>query len=323
MKISPNPSIIGHEAVLSYLENALNHDKIGQAVLFIGPTRIGKKKLVNWLIKHQSCLGDVKPCNQCQGCASTTTNTNPDLFWISDEQKAISIQEIRALRSHMQKSPLSGKWVWGIIPDAQRMTGEAANALLKELEEPKQTTRFLLTSSHPDQLLPTIRSRCAPIYCQLVPETEILHALETVGVSREKAQAAARLAQGRPGIAVRFLKDPDFQRDIRRIGTAFLELLPTITPARASIFAASLPKECPTATLVETLRLTLSESLYVRLDELSRVSGIFSKTALSKSANSASPSTWANRLKNLAQLESDLSGPSKPQYIFERFFINL
>lgn len=322
MKTPANPSIIGHQPIIQYLEYGLKHGKISQSVLFIGPQHTGKTKIAFWLAKRQICEQQTA-CGTCKPCSSFEKGTHPDVHQIPDTDDKISVEQVRGLRSHMQRSPLSGNKVWGIIPAAERMNDQAANALLKELEEPKPQARFILTSNQPEQLLATIKSRCGIIRTQLVPTEEIYDAFVQVGVDRSKARNVARFSQGRPGIAIKYLKDGEYQRTILTNGKTFLSILSNPTSAAKLEFAETLLEDNDSKTALELIETTLRECMMHTSGEETALHGLFPASHIKAATKNTTPTTWAKRLNTLQQAQTEFATPSKHQTIFERLLLHL
>lgn len=316
------PSIIGHKPIIQYLEYGLKHGKIGQVVLFTGPQHIGKTKLAFWLIQRQLCAQNTA-CGTCKPCVSFQNSTHPDVFQLPDDTKQLSVEQVRALRTHMQRSPLSGSQIFGLIPAAERMNDQAANALLKELEEPKPHARFILTSHQPDRLLATIRSRCGTIRCQLVPTEELHDAFVNVGVDRTKARNVARFAEGRPGIAISFLKERPFQRMILKESKYLLDVLTHPTTTAKLQFAEHILAETDTHTAMTLVESVLRECLRKTAGDHTHEHGLFHEDAVDAAIRNTTPATWAKRLQAYQDARKDLATPSKHQSIFERLLLHV
>jgi len=148
--------------IIDYLKNSIKKDKISHAYLFSGSE---KNKAAFWFAKALQCKNNPKPCNKCRSCKDIEKNQHPDVIRISlpKDKNEILIDQIRKLRKHLNLTPYNSPYKIAIILAAHKMNKEAANALLKTLEEPKGNTILILTTSIPSMLLKTIISRCQEI----------------------------------------------------------------------------------------------------------------------------------------------------------------
>lgn len=157
--------IFGHKKQWQFLKNKFATEQLSHSYLFAGQEGIGKKTFAKEFIKFINCLGDKKPCNNCQNCKAIESNNFPDFLLISPEEtNEITISQIRAAQKFLSYKPyynLAFKAV--IIDQAEKMNQEAQNCFLKTLEEPKGKTLLFLISSRPDMVLPTIYSRCQQV----------------------------------------------------------------------------------------------------------------------------------------------------------------
>src|SRR5690606_20364041 len=149
---------IGNERLVSLLRGG----RLPQSSLFAGPQGIGKRTLALLLAQMANCKQPEEDdlCGKCRSCARARSGNHPDIRLIRAEGATIKIDAIRQLNQEAHYRPYEGFLRFFIIDEAERMTEEAANSLLKNLEEPPDTTRIILVSAYPQRLLPTIRSRC-------------------------------------------------------------------------------------------------------------------------------------------------------------------
>ncbi len=220
--------IIGHNKVTEFLEKSIMGGRLAHAYLFVGSEHVGKKTVAMEFVKALQCIKNIgkknlelKFCGQCQSCRDIDRNAQPDVSIIEPEiieskgkkrEQEISIRQIRELQHQLSLFSFGGKYKIAVIDRAERMSREAANALLKTLEEPTQKTIIILISSAPQMILPTVLSRCLLIKFSLVKKEDILLALNkgfkniAPVATREKI---SRLAVGRPGLAILFLRNPE------------------------------------------------------------------------------------------------------------------
>ena len=235
--------IIGHEHAINTLRRALVTERVRHAYLFTGPEHIGKALLARRFAQTLLCTGGPdprmapqNPCNVCLSCRKVMHNNHPDVHYIArpPDKQFILIDQVRALQSDSARKTLEGRRNVFIIQGMHEMNVQAANCLLKTLEEPEPDVVLLLTAPDPGQLLPTILSRVQQIPMHLLTTTQIKTALEERWqVEPEEAALIAALAAGRMGWAVQAVEDEDMLAT-RKAQLETLTKLPTLN--RASRF---------------------------------------------------------------------------------------
>ncbi len=152
--------IVGQDHIIQTLSNALTTEKIAHAYLFCGPRGTGKTSVAKLLAKSVNCTTPNELiCNHCQNCEAALNNTHPDVVEI-DAASNNGVDEIRDLIEKVKYSPLLGKYKIYIIDEVHMLSTGAFNALLKTLEEPPAHVIFILATTEPHKVLPTIISRC-------------------------------------------------------------------------------------------------------------------------------------------------------------------
>ena len=192
--------VIGLELAKRIWQAHLASGQVASAYLPAGIDGIGKRRLAIEMAKTLTCKNAAsEPCDACQSCAQIARAVQPDVHVIvpSEGSEAIKIQDMRALLGRIGLHPFSSRFQVAIITEAERLTEEASNSLLKSLEEPSPHTRFILTSGHLGRCLPTILSRCQVIKCSpLTIEQTAALVVKQSGCSDDIARAAARQSQG-------------------------------------------------------------------------------------------------------------------------------
>jgi DNA polymerase-3 subunit delta' len=181
------------------------------AWIFTGPPGSGRSVAARAFAAALQCDTGVG-CGTCAGCHTTMTGSHADVRFVVPEGLSIGVGEMRALVLRAASAPTGGRWQVMIVEDADRLTEQAGNALLKAIEEPPPRTVFLLCtpSTHPDDVSVTIRSRCRVIPLRQPPATAVASVLEwRDGVAPDVAIWAAAAAQGHVGRARRLARDPD------------------------------------------------------------------------------------------------------------------
>src|SRR5437588_2635272 len=212
-------NIIGHEHAVDILRRTLAAEQVRHAYLFVGPQHIGKSLLAQRFAQTLLCTGGagpqiapLDPCNTCLSCRKVLHGNHPDVHVIAKppDKQAILIEQIRMLQSEAARRTLEGRRNIFIIQDAHEMNLQAANCLLKTLEEPEADVVLLLTVPETGLLLPTILSRVQLINMQSLPVTQIKSALiEQWEVELQEADLIAALAAGRMGWAVQAVEDDE------------------------------------------------------------------------------------------------------------------
>src|SRR2546429_4718200 len=178
--------IIGHEHAINALRRALVTERVRHAYLFSGPEHIGKALLAQRFAQTLLCTGGIdahdapqNPCNACLSCRKVMHGNHPDIHYISrpPEKQFILIEQVRALQADAARKTLEGRRNIFIIQGMHEMNVQAANCLLKTLEEPEPDVVLLLTVPDPGSLLPTILSRVQQVPTQLLATDKIKLAL--------------------------------------------------------------------------------------------------------------------------------------------------
>jgi len=153
--------LVGQEHIVRTLRNAIALDRVAHAYLFCGPRGTGKTTTARLLAKAVNCLDPDparRPCNVCESCRAIASGAATDVIEI-DAASNRGIDDIRELRERVKYAPTQLRTKFYIIDEAHQITGAAANAFLKTLEEPPGHTKFVLATTDPEELLATIVSR--------------------------------------------------------------------------------------------------------------------------------------------------------------------
>ena len=205
--------LIGQRDARAVLQGALRSGCVGHAYLFVGPEGVGRRAAALAFAQALLCeTGGDDACGRCAACRKVAAGAHPDLKIVAPggrtesgaERRAVGIEQIRDLKHDAAYPPYEARWKVFVVEDAEAMRAEAANSLLKVLEEPPAHSVIILISESASALLPTIVSRSQIVRFTFVPAAEIAAALtERAGVPAEQAPFLGALAGGRPGLALR------------------------------------------------------------------------------------------------------------------------
>ena len=171
--------IIGNEKTKEELKRSFEEDKVSHSYMFVGIEGIGKQLIAKAFAQMILCTNETeKGCNKCKSCIEFQSQNHPDFLYIEPDGNSIKIEQIRYLQRKIQEKPIiSNKKVY-IINDADKMTQEAQNCLLKTLEEPPEYSTIILIGSNENAFLNTIKSRCMKLIFQPIASEEIKQYME-------------------------------------------------------------------------------------------------------------------------------------------------
>lgn len=212
--------VIGHSGVLALLESEMKRP--AQAYLFVGPESVGKAAVA--LRFAAGLLGGEE--NE-RARRLVLSGTHPDLRILEPEgATSLGVEQARDVVSSASMSPVESPYTVFLFPDAGAMTDQAANALLKTLEEPSASVVFLLVAESEDDFPPTVASRCRTVHMGRVPSAELVEALEEKGLTSTEAEGVAVVAGGRPGLALSLMSQPE----VARFREMWLSIPARVTP---------------------------------------------------------------------------------------------
>lgn len=205
--------IIGHEQIIGHMQNAIRQKKISHAYLLCGESGSGKRLVAEAFAKAVLCEeGGIEACGKCKSCKQAESGNHPDIRVVVREKATLGVKEIREqVTADVQIKPYSSEYKIYLIDEAEKMTEEAQNALLKTIEEPPEYAVFLLMVDRQELLLSTVLSRCVLLPFYPVATGKIKQFLmEEKGVPDYLAESAAVFSGGLVGRAVQYTESEAF-----------------------------------------------------------------------------------------------------------------
>ncbi|MGL5437852.1 MAG: DNA polymerase III subunit delta' [Lachnospiraceae bacterium] len=207
--------ILGHEQVKEHLQKAIEGNKISHAYILTGEAGMGRKSLANAFALSLLCeKGKREPCMECHACKQVLSSNHPDLIYVSHEKPAsIGVDDIRTqINDTIMIRPYSSYYKVYIVDEAEKMTQQAQNALLKTIEEPPSYAVLILLTTNQEAFLPTILSRCVQLKLKPLKDFFIKsYLVEMMGISEADADVYAAFSRGNLGKAISIASSVDFK----------------------------------------------------------------------------------------------------------------
>jgi len=209
----PFRDIIGHRKLVALLARAIASDRLPPSLIFSGPAGVGKRRTADAIAQAVNCLAPhagqgspalaVDACGECAACRRIARGVHPDVIVLEPgDNGSIKVDVVRDVNERAGYRPFEGRRRVVIIDEADALVPFAQNALLKTLEEPPSASMFILVTSRPDTLLPTVQSRCPRLRFRPLAVDEVASALVAAGRSAVEARATAATADGSIGLAL-------------------------------------------------------------------------------------------------------------------------
>jgi len=322
--------VIGQDKILALLKRSLKERNIAHAYLFVGPHHVGKRTLALNLAQALNCDDlEQPPCGQCRSCLRIAAGKHADVIFSGlDSKTEIGIDDMRELQRAANLPPYEGKSKVLIIDDAEYMSSEAANSLLKTLEEPPPSITWLLLASEERRLLPTIISRCQRLELKPVPLEQTRQILtQRYKADPDKAELLARISHGCFGWALSALANEEILKQ-RSLRIDKLSSLLTANLQQRFVYAQEL------ATKFSQERRSIAEILETWLDwwhDLMLVKGncrdgitnIDYEMTLREQAAMLTLSEIKDFLSNLRLVNEEIFKNVNPRLAFEWLMLNL
>jgi len=329
-------SVIGQTRALSLLKRGLEAGSLAHAYLFVGPAHVGKMALAVNLAQALNCEAAESPCGECLSCQKVASGKHADVQTIglsqansaeSKPRAEISIDEIRDLQHSANLPPFEGKCKVFIIDGAELLSTEAANCLLKTLEEPVGKVVFVLLTTN-EQLLPaTVVSRCQRVELLPLAAAEVESALKkNWGVEPQKARLLSRLSHGCLGWAVRALDDGLLSQRTERLGE-LVEIIHADYEGRFAGAAQLAAEFAENRELVqEKLALWLDwwrDLVLVKVGSADFITNVDQVATLTDMAKTYSLAQIRNAIENIRVASAQLRLNANPRLVLEVLMLNL
>ncbi len=247
-------SVVGHRDIIEYIQDAVQGDKVSHAYILNGERGSGKKLLANLFAMMLQCHNSKSdPCYDCHDCRQIMSGNHPDVIRVTHEKpNTISVDDVRTqINNDIMIKPYSGKYKIYIIPEADLMTPQAQNAILKTIEEPPAYAIIFLLTENAESLLATIRSRCVVLKLRNIKDKLIKkYLMEEMEIPDYQAEICASFAQGNMGKAIALASSEHFNE----IKEEMIQLMKYINEMDSAEIVRAIKK-------LETFKLNISDCL--------------------------------------------------------------
>jgi DNA polymerase-3 subunit delta' len=320
--------VFGQESVITLLNHSISKQSIAHAYLLVGPRHVGKTTLARNLSQALNCTGHEPPCGQCSVCQRIIEDKHADVISTSfaPGQKA-GIDDIRYLQLMASRPPYEGKYKVFIIDEAEHLSTEAANSLLKIMEEPPPRIVWLLLTSEESLLLPTVISRCQKLILKPLP-VQTVEDILTMSYSVEpgKARLLARLSSGCIGWAITALKNPALLEN-RQQEISKISLLLTSTVEERFAYAQDLSiqfqRQKSASEILANWLAWWHDLLLTRSGQPNLVANLDCQKTLAEQASSLNIGEISNYLTVLSLAQDYLMKNVNPRLVFESLMLDM
>ena len=208
--------IIGQQQIKEHLQNALSTGKVSHAYIINGEKSSGKEFIAKVFAMTLQCeKGAAEPCQECHSCHQALSGNHPDIIFVTHEKpNSVSVDDIRTqINGDVSIKPYSRPYKVYIVNEAEKMTVQAQNAILKTLEEPPEYAVILILTTNVEALLPTILSRCVVLNMKPVPDHKVKkYLMEELQIPDYKANICVAFARGNIGKAKMLAASEEFEK---------------------------------------------------------------------------------------------------------------
>lgn len=222
-KVTGFQDILGNDMVKEHFKKAIENHKISHAYILTGEAGMGRKSIANAFAMTLLCeKGGNEPCMVCHSCKQVLGGNHPDLIYVTHSKPgSIGVDDIREqINDTIMIRPYSSYYKIYIVDEAEKMTVQAQNALLKTIEEPPAYAIIILMTTNEETFLPTILSRCIKLKLKpLKDQTISSYLTESMGISENQADVFAAFARGNLGKAIHLASSEEFKLLYREVLT--------------------------------------------------------------------------------------------------------
>jgi DNA polymerase-3 subunit delta' len=324
--------IIGQPKATALLERSIKTGQLSHAYLFVGPPHVGKFTLALGLAQAVNCLASNVPCGQCTPCRRIAGGKHSDAYVIGvlsgEGKKEISIDQVKDMQSAASLPPYEGRHKVFIFDGAEFLSQEAANRLLKTLEEPSPQVLIILLTSRESEVLPTVVSRCQRVELRPLPTTLVKETLsERYSIDDQRAELLARVSGGCLGWALLGLQDEALlEARGRRLAT--LANLRQATIMQRFAYAAELATQSSKRReeVKETLDLWLRwwhDLLLIRGDNSGAITNIDYQETLLQQARDLSSRQILDFIHRVQEASQALEQNANPRLVFDNLMLTM
>ncbi|BAF58244.1 MAG: DNA polymerase III subunit delta' [Pelotomaculum sp.] len=318
--------IVGHRQITGALMNAVACGRVAHAYLFAGPAGVGKKTTALAFARALLCPvpegGDA--CGTCRQCRQVEHRNHPDLYIVNPSGATIKIEQIRELQHRAPYRPYQGGRKLFLICRAETMTAEAANCLLKTLEEPPHDTVLILVSDQPQSLLPTVLSRCQQCFFKSIPLSELSGSLTARhGLAQEEALLAAAMSGGSMGKALAYASGSLAER--RNAAGALAGALKTAGPLEALEMAGKISEDREEALLILEMLICWFRDLlvYRETEDAALLFNADRAGLVKKEAQSFQPGRLVEIIEDIEATRNKIEANASTRLALEALFLRL
>ena len=220
-KITGFEEILGNEMVKDHFKKAIANHKISHAYILTGEAGMGRKSIANAFAMTLLCeKGESEPCMSCHSCKQVMSGNHPDLIYVTHEKPgSIGVDDVREqINDTIMIRPYSSYYKIYIVDEAEKMTVQAQNALLKTIEEPPAYAVIILITTNQEAFLPTILSRCVQMKLKPLKDFTIRNYLtQNLHIAEKDADICAAFARGNLGKAIHLASSDEFRELFQKV----------------------------------------------------------------------------------------------------------
>jgi len=334
MSNSEQRPFIGNRRVVDFLQRCIANNNVSHAYIFYGPCQVGKTTLAKRFAQALLCPKNkgLQGCSECVSCQQLSQATHPDHYQLNrlvdtkteKIKKNIAIEQVRQLQQALSlRTFLNGHKI-ALIEEADTLSLEAANAILKTLEEPSPNTTLILLANNLTNLPETIISRCQMVKFQPVNQVEIAKQLKRFGANDQQARDLSSVAYGKPGIALDYLRQPQnydmYQRSVEQL----IDISQNELSQKFAWVNAVLSKGSNQSwrQLLHTLTRIFRDLLLIRLGNSQRISHQAQQASLERLALAYSPQHLLRILEDINLARRYLEANVNPKLALENLALS-